>query len=353
MNKIEYDNIIAFHPGYLIKDIIEGEGMTQDELSKRLGTSAKTVSKLINGKIDLSMEMAMKLSIVFDTSVTMWLNLNQDYLKKKMEIEKRLSQKMQFKTVRQLDYNYWVRLGVVAAANEVNKQIDELQRFFCVTDLNTMCCRDFLVKIPDATPISELQILRANAWIQTAIHFAKLTDTEQFYYKGLKNSLGTLREMTVRDSKDIAKQITNLLSAYGIAFLLLPPLEYCPVETVIKWLNHDKVVFAMTDNRANPGKFWTDFFNGIGYVMERRLTMTIATGVPFIDEQRAAAVICEAENFSKDFLIPNEDYCVFWENHSFEKESVEKFSKNLNIHPDIVTFRLQNEGVKVPYRPSL
>ena len=83
MNKLEHDNIIAFHPGYVIKDILEGgEGMSQDELSKRLGTSAKTVSKLINGKIDLTREMAMKLSIVFDTSVTMWLNLNQDYLKK-------------------------------------------------------------------------------------------------------------------------------------------------------------------------------------------------------------------------------------------------------------------------------
>ena len=35
--------------------------MSQDELSKRLGTSAKTVSKLINGKIDLTREMAMKL----------------------------------------------------------------------------------------------------------------------------------------------------------------------------------------------------------------------------------------------------------------------------------------------------
>ena len=54
MNKVEHDNIIAFHPGYVIKDILEGEGMSQDELSKRLGTSAKTVSKLINGKIDLT-----------------------------------------------------------------------------------------------------------------------------------------------------------------------------------------------------------------------------------------------------------------------------------------------------------
>ena len=69
----------------------------------------------------------------------------------------------------------------------------------------------------------------------------------------------------------------DLLSTHGIAFVLLPTLDHCPVETVVKWLSPDKVLFAMRDNLTNTGKFWTDFFNGIGYIMERRLTLTIAT----------------------------------------------------------------------------
>ena len=59
MLKEEYKNIIAFHPGYYLTDIIEELEMTQDEFAKRLGTTGKTVSlllkqpaKLCNGQQD-------------------------------------------------------------------------------------------------------------------------------------------------------------------------------------------------------------------------------------------------------------------------------------------------------------
>lgn len=353
MNKMEYDNIRAFHPGYVIKDIIEGEGMSQDELSKRLGTSAKTVSKLINGKIDLTREMAMKLSIVFNTSVTMWLNLNQDYIKKKIEIERKQSQKMQFNTVSQLDYQYWVRLGVVAATTEISQQIEELQRYFGVTDLNTMYDRDFLVKIPDSAPVSESQILHTNAWIQTAINFAKQAETKNFDYKGLKKKLTALRHMAMSDAKEKLNQMADMLSVHGIAFVSLSPLEHCPAETVVKWLSPNKVLLTMRDNQTNIGKFWTDFFNGIGYIMEHRLAMTIATGMAIYGDKRVDAVKTEAEDFSRDFLIPRDDYCIFLEKHSFDRKSVDAFAESLRIHPDIVTFRLQNDGVEVPYQSAI
>lgn len=89
MNKIEYDNILAVHPGYYLKDMLEEWNMTQDEFAKRLDTSGKTVSKLLNGKINLTEEMALSIATVFGTSVGLWLNLNKNFIEKKLEIEKR------------------------------------------------------------------------------------------------------------------------------------------------------------------------------------------------------------------------------------------------------------------------
>ena len=89
MVKLEYKNQIAFHPGYYIKEMLEYEGMSQTELAIRLQISEKDMSDLIHGKTDLSDEMAMNLSIVFGTSVSLWLNLNQKYLAKKLEIERK------------------------------------------------------------------------------------------------------------------------------------------------------------------------------------------------------------------------------------------------------------------------
>lgn len=90
MNKAEYKGLITFHPGYYVRDYIDELGITQEELAKRLETTPKYVSDLVNGKINLTEEMVLKLSIVFGTSTTLWLNLNQRYTKEKLEIERRV-----------------------------------------------------------------------------------------------------------------------------------------------------------------------------------------------------------------------------------------------------------------------
>ena len=48
-NYIEYKDLIAFHPGNYIEEELECRSISQEEYAKRLGTTPKTVSKLING----------------------------------------------------------------------------------------------------------------------------------------------------------------------------------------------------------------------------------------------------------------------------------------------------------------
>lgn len=40
-NIINYSDIMAFHPGYYVAEIVEDMGITQDEFATRLGTTGK------------------------------------------------------------------------------------------------------------------------------------------------------------------------------------------------------------------------------------------------------------------------------------------------------------------------
>ena len=86
-NVKEYKEIVAFHPGYYIADIIDDMEISQNEFAARMGTTAKTLSKLINGQANISNDLAKKLSVMLGTSVEVWQNLQNTYDQKLLEIQ--------------------------------------------------------------------------------------------------------------------------------------------------------------------------------------------------------------------------------------------------------------------------
>ena len=70
---------VSFHPGYYISEIIDDLEITQEEFAVRLGTTPKTISKLVNGEENISNDLALKLSNMLNTSPEVWLNLQKKY----------------------------------------------------------------------------------------------------------------------------------------------------------------------------------------------------------------------------------------------------------------------------------
>ncbi len=68
------------HPGEIIKSLcLEPLGLTITEAAKALGVSRKTLSSIINGRASISPEMAVRLSIAFNTTSESWLNQQTQY----------------------------------------------------------------------------------------------------------------------------------------------------------------------------------------------------------------------------------------------------------------------------------
>ncbi len=68
------------HPGLIIKELcIEPLNLTITDTAKALGVSRKTLSSIINGKAGISPEMAVRLSIAFNTSSESWINQQSQY----------------------------------------------------------------------------------------------------------------------------------------------------------------------------------------------------------------------------------------------------------------------------------
>jgi addiction module HigA family antidote len=68
------------HPGELLRELcLEPLGLSVTAAANGLGVSRKTLSSILNGRAGISPEMAVRLSIAFDTSSESWLNQQSQY----------------------------------------------------------------------------------------------------------------------------------------------------------------------------------------------------------------------------------------------------------------------------------
>ncbi len=68
------------HPGLLVKSLcLDPLDLSITDAAKALKISRPTLSKLVNGKMNITPEMAIRISLVFRTSDKLWVDLQAGY----------------------------------------------------------------------------------------------------------------------------------------------------------------------------------------------------------------------------------------------------------------------------------
>ena len=68
------------HPGEVIRELcLKPLDLTVTDAARHLGVSRKALSELLNGRAGVSPEMAIRLSIAFDTTPESWLSMQMEF----------------------------------------------------------------------------------------------------------------------------------------------------------------------------------------------------------------------------------------------------------------------------------
>jgi addiction module HigA family antidote len=68
------------HPGKVVRELcLAPLGLSVTAAARALGVTRKSLSQLLNGKSGVSPEMAIRLSIAFNTTAESWLNQQMQY----------------------------------------------------------------------------------------------------------------------------------------------------------------------------------------------------------------------------------------------------------------------------------
>lgn len=345
-NMTEYKEIAAFHPGYYLSEIMEDLEINQAEFAERLGTTAKTLSQLLNGQANISNDIAKKLSVMMGTSAEVWQRLQNTYDQKLIEIQKAKDFDEQRYVVRQIYYSYFVDVAGLPKTNSVEEKIAYLCSFFKVSDLRIMLKPDYLVNFRIGTSdSSEKKAINSRAWIQTAMNMAKNIETEPYNAQKLREYLPELRCMTVQDPEVFLPRMRKIFAECGVAYVLLPHLKNSGVNSAVKWINSEKVVLAMNNRVLDADKFWFSLFHEVKHVLQHKVKTV------FVSSPAEKMVDCnnaledEADRFASNFLIPPTEFKRFAPTKYTSDNEIIEFAGSIGIHPGIVAGRLQHEKI--------
>ena len=349
MNKITYKNLAAFHPGYYIKELIEEMEITQSEFALRLDTTGKTLSKLINGEIPLSKNLAENLSLMTGTSVSVWLNLQAKYDEQYciIECERKIDTEKDRLTM--LHYDYFVKLGFVENYSEKNQQVKELCRVLNVASLSVLEKQDLLTACK--TSISEVDIknvVNANAWIQLGKIMARDINCKPYSQDNLLKAIPIFRSLTRKVLSTAFEQIQKIFFDCGVALVALPYMKDSGLNGAVQWINNNKVMLLINDRGKDAAKFWFTLFHEIDHILHKKTTFTYLTSedknskILFLgraneDEEKMA------DNFAKNQLIPSVDYNKFVAKQNFSLSAIQKFADTVGIATYIVIGRLKHD----------
>ena len=352
-NVNEYKDIVAFHPGYYIADVIEDMGISQAEFATRMGTTAKTLSQLINGQANISNDLAKKLSVMLGTSLDVWQNLQNTYDQKLIEIQLAKDIDAQAELVKEIDYKYFIDVVGLPTARSIKDKVANLCKFFRVADLRIMLKEDFLVNFRTSSTCNKMKhIINSRAWIQTAMNLSKSIETKPYNAAKLKGYLPELRGMTLKEPEEFLPRMNEIFAECGIAFVLLPHLKNSGVNGAVKWVTEDRVVLAMNNRGLNADKFWFSLFHEIKHVLQQKIKMVfISTTVEEMMDINNNLEI-EADKFATNYLISPADYKKFAPSKYTSDDEIVEFANTIGIHPGIVAGRLQHEGIIAQNRCS-
>ena len=251
--------------------------------------------------------------------------------------------------VKQIDYKFWVQLGLVKATRNASEKAQELQKYFRVSSLNVLSQRDFLVQYrTSVSKVTDINIINANAWVQTAINIGSQLDVHIFDKKKLINMIPEIRSMTVQKPELFYPRLVEILASCGVAFVLLPNLKNCGVNGAVKWIGKSKVILALNDRRKYADTFWFALFHELCHVMQQRVKVLLVSennGKDLETDELIERLEIEADEFSQETLIPEVEYIKFISENMqiFNENLIIDFADKIKIHPGIIVGRLQQD----------
>lgn len=340
-------------PGETLQDLIEERDWSQNELATRLGLSEKHINQLINAKVPLSTDVALRLERVLGNPADFWLNREARYQHHKARLEAIRAAENWTVWLDKLPTKDLMACGAIpkvrlAPKNKATVVLNCLQ-FFGVASPNEWRLQYSSLQASfRRSDTQESDTAAVIAWLRLGEQQAESQTLPPYSKTRFRAALKQARALTCQPPQQFQPRLQNLLQEAGVLLVLVPAIPRARVSGVARWLNGKLPIIQLSLYGKANDKFWFNLFHEAAHLLLHADNKAARQSVYLDNDQKRSQCTTEqeADTWAAQWLIPK----------AYEpelpplrtKKAVKDFAKRIGIHPGIVVGRLQHDGLIKP-----
>ncbi len=330
----------AVAPGETLSELLDDNGMSQAELARRTGLSAKHINQIVSGDASITAETAIRLERVTKVPSRFWLNLEAQYQDLVTRQREALILQADVPWLKELPVRELLKRGYLKRSDVTVDPLRQVLAFFGVVNRGAW---GTIWQVPTAYRTSRVLDVNGPAlatWLRIGELKAIGVEAKPFSKKALQAIIPELRSLTVTSSEIWEPKLKSLCASVGVVVIFEPEIPGSRISGAVRWVESDRALVQMSLRHRWGDIFWFSFFHEIAHVLlHDRKRLTFVDGPP--KDGNGDDLELEADAFASHTLVPKQ-----YDAHLQSLDSpraVKSFAAQLGIHPGVVVGRLQHD----------
>jgi len=331
----------AVSPGWVLKERLEVNEISQAEFARRCGRSPKLISEIIAGKAPVEAETALQFEKVLGVDAGIWLGLEKDYQLHQMREAEAREAEASSDWARSFPVNELVKRGVIRRVKSDGEKVTELLSFFRVASKEVWQARYKAVAVAYRhSPSFSSDEFALAAWLRLVEIEAETQTNEEYDRSTFMRVLKSVRQLTRAELPQALVDARHFCSEAGVALVWVKQLPKARLNGAAMWLSPRKPLIALSGRHGSDDQIWFSLFHEAAHILLHSKKSVYVDGDTNGDEGDEA----EANKWAANFLIPQSAWQRFLDTDAYRSEdAIRSFAAEQEIAPGIVVGRLQHE----------
>ena len=335
----EYLPNYAVPPGATLAEVLDERGMSQAKLAQRTDLSPKHINRIVNGHVQISTDVAIRLERVTEVPAGLWLSLEANYQERLARLdESALADDLPL--LDELPIAAMVKHGILTKRVGKHDRLREVLMYLGVANRNawvkTLGSMEASFRMSKAHRCDPAAVA---VWLRMGEIEAAEIDCAPWDRSRFKEVLREARDLTrVGDPTVWQPKLVDLCASAGVAFVAVPEVDGARTNGAARWLTPRKGLIQLSIRGRWADIFWFSFFHEASHILDQTKRPIFLSG-----RNKDSREERKADQFAQSFLIPPDRAGELRRLRS--AADVKAFAASVGIHPGIVVGRLQHEGL--------